>query len=81
MSDAIRKSVNVPRSSLFRWEIGAALLIKVLFLLGLWFLIFRWPDKPPVKPDIAAHFMQPTTQPQVIPDVSSQPLKESRHVR
>lgn len=37
----------------FRWEIGIALLIKIIFLTGLWFLLFRWQDRPPAKPDIA----------------------------
>jgi len=80
-SSVITKPVTIPRSSLFRWEIGIALFIKVLFLIGLWFLIFRWPDKPTAKPDIAAHFLQPPTPPQAVPDFSSQSSKESHHVR
>lgn len=49
-------------TSLLRWEIGFALLIKALLLIGLWFLIFRWMDKPASKPDVAAHFALPTAQ-------------------
>lgn len=64
-----------------RWEIGIALLIKVTLLTSLWFLMFRWPDKPAAKPDIAARFMAPNAQIQASPDFSSQPVKESRHVR
>lgn len=32
-SSVITKPVTIPRSSLFRWEIGIALFIKVLFLI------------------------------------------------
>lgn len=66
-----------PKPGLLRWEIGIALLIKVILLTGLWFLIFRWQDKPATKPDIAAHFALPAGQ----ADFSSQPQKESHHVR
>jgi hypothetical protein len=69
---------TLPKPSLLRWEIGIALLIKVLLLIALWFLIFRWMDKPVSKPDIAAHFALPATP----TDISSQPLtQESSHVR
>ena len=81
MNEAITKSVALPKSGLLRWEIGIALLIKVALLTGLWFLIFRWSGKPVTKPDIAAHFMTPNTPIQISPDFSSQPVKESRHVR
>jgi hypothetical protein len=81
MTDVITKPVTIPSSSLFRWEIGIALFIKVLFLIGLWFLIFRWPDKPAVKPDIAAHFVPVSPQSQVNSNFSSQSSKESLHVR
>lgn len=70
----------LPKPNLLRWEIGAALLIKVLLLTGLWFLIFRWLGRPAVKPDIARHFELPAAS----IDVSSQPSqssKEFRHVR
>lgn len=70
MTNSISKPITVPRSGLLRWEIGIALLIKAFFLTGLWFLIFRWPDKPAIKPDIASHFVQPRKQLQVIPDSS-----------
>ncbi|MFZ2727139.1 MAG: cytochrome oxidase putative small subunit CydP [Methylococcaceae bacterium] len=39
-----------------RLEISVALLIKLLLLMALWFLIFRWQERPHTKPDIAAHF-------------------------
>ena|GEM_PF-754268 len=46
----------IPKPGLLRWEIGLALLIKILLLTALWFLIFRWQDPPASKPDIADHF-------------------------
>ena len=46
----------LPPPNLLRWEIGIALLIKIILLTGLWFLIFRWQDRPPSKPDVAKHF-------------------------
>jgi hypothetical protein len=64
-----------------RWEIAGALLIKVVLLTGLWFLIFRWQERPAIKPDIAAHFAMPAAPVQTNPDFSSQPTQESRHVR
>ena len=60
-----------------RLEIGIAMLIKILLLTGLWFLIFRWQDRPASKPDIAAHFALPSATQTIS---SSQP-KESDHVR
>lgn len=71
----------IPKPTLLRWEIGAAILIKILLLLGLWLLIFRWMDKPAGKPDIAAHFALPVDQTLPSPDLSSQSTQESRHVR
>lgn len=70
----------LPKSSLLRWEIAVALLIKILLLTGLWFLIFRWQDRPVSKPDIADHFALPAVKPSN-PDFSTQPNQESRHVR
>ena len=70
----------IPKLSLLRWEIGFVMLIKILLLLGLWFLIFRWMDKPTTKPDIAEHFALPIAQTHT-PVFSSQPNQESRHVR
>lgn len=52
----------IPKSSLLRWEIGLALLIKILLLTALWFLIFRWQDRPSTKPDMANHFALPAAQ-------------------
>lgn len=71
------KPPNLAPAQRLRWEIGAALLLKVLLLFGLWFLIFRWQERPAGKPDIAAHLALPAAaQP-----FSSQPTKESDHVR
>lgn len=73
---------RLPKPSLLRWEIAAALLIKVVLLTGLWFLIFRWQDRPAVKPDPAAHFALAPAKAAAAADFSSQPLtKEPSHVR
>jgi hypothetical protein len=53
----------IPKPGLLRWEIGLALLIKILLLTALWFLIFRWQDRPVSKPDIADHFALSATAP------------------
>lgn len=72
----------LPKPSLLRWEIGIAVLIKISLLIGLWFLIFRWMDKPASKPDVAAHFALPAMQAVKPTDISSQPLtQEPSHVR
>ena len=63
----------IPKLSQLRWEISIALLIKLLLLIGLWWLLFRWQAKTE-QPDIAARFELPTT-------ISVQPVKESRDVR
>jgi len=67
----------IPPSGLLRWEITFALLIKILFLVGLWWLIFRWQERPIHKPDIATHFALPTA----LANVSSQAQKEPNHDR
>lgn len=44
-----------------RWELAAALMLKLVLLVGLWYIVFR-PDghvAPPQAP-IAEHFMLPT---------------------
>ncbi|WP_445369372.1 cytochrome oxidase putative small subunit CydP [Methylomonas sp. BW4-1] len=71
---------ELPKSGLLRWEIAVALLIKVILLTGLWFLIFRWQERPVAKPDIAAHFALPAT-PGATNPLSSPSTQESRHVR
>ncbi len=81
MIDASDTNHALPRPGLLRWEIGIALLIKIILLTGLWFLIFRWQDRPTSKPDIAAHLAMPAAQTPTNPDFSSQPIKEPRHVR
>lgn len=78
MTDATAQHPALPKPNRLRWEIGIALLIKILLLLGLWFLIFRWMDKPAAKPDIAEHFDLPAA---ASSDFSSQSTKESRHDR
>jgi hypothetical protein len=81
MTNVPHNSKALPKPGLLRWEIGIALLLKIILLTGLWFLIFRWPDQPSGKPDIAAHFELPAAQPAIPTDFSSHPPKESRHVR
>jgi hypothetical protein len=72
----------LPKANQLRWEIGAALLIKIVLLTGLWFLIFRWQDRPVGKPDMAEHFALPAAQTADSANLSTQSLtKESTHVR
>ncbi len=80
MTDSAEKPKILPQPARLRWEITAALSVKVLLLIGLWFLIFRWMDRSTAKPDIASHFSLPAAQ-TAAPDFSSQPVKESSHVR
>lgn len=68
---------DLPKPGLLRWEISFALLIKVILLIGLWFLIFRWQGRPAGKPDIAEHFALPAQA----TDFSSQSNQEVNHVR
>lgn len=77
MNSNIKTNLYWPRSNLLRWEIGIALLLKIILLTGLWFLIFRWEGKPIDKPDVATHFALPTQR----FDIATQPPKESNHVR
>lgn len=82
MIDSNPPKLLLPKASLLRWEIGAALLIKIVLLTGLWFLIFRWQDRPASKPDVAEHFALPAAHAASAADFSSQSLtKESSHVR
>ena len=68
----------LPKPNLLRWEIAVALLIKIVLLVGLWFLIFRWPQQPAEKPDIGSHFALPAV---TSSSVSMLPQKEVSHVR
>jgi hypothetical protein len=72
-----------PRTGTLRFEITAALLIKVMLLIGLWFLIFRYGGKPPdPQPDIAEHFRLPAASSQT-QHPASKPTSpsETPHVR
>jgi hypothetical protein len=52
------------RIKTYSWEISLALLAKIILLVGLWFLIFRWHgEKPKPQKDIAAHFNLPLSAP------------------
>ncbi|MCF8006973.1 MAG: hypothetical protein K9K84_06140 [Methylovulum sp.] len=53
---------NNAQSHAFRWELSIALLIKVILLIGLWWLIFRWQDHSVQQPDISTHFALPIPQ-------------------
>lgn len=66
-----------PAKNVLRREIGWALAIKIILLAALWFLVFRWQDRPAKPPDIAAHFALPGSA----ADFSSQPHKELNHDR
>lgn len=59
MSEISHTKPVLAKPGRLRWEIGLALLVKVILLTGLWFLLFRWQDRPQAKPDIAAHFALP----------------------
>ncbi|MGZ8184641.1 MAG: hypothetical protein ACXWT1_22085 [Methylobacter sp.] len=81
MPDIPQITRTLLKPGLLRWEIGIALLIKIILLTGLWFLIFRWQGKPVAKPDIASHFALPAEQTPINPAFPSQPVKEFRHDR
>lgn len=67
------------KANVLRWEIGVALFIKVLLLTALWFLIFRWQDRPTTKPNIADRFS--LTAEHASPVILSRPLEEPHHDR
>jgi hypothetical protein len=48
-----------------RRELGVALGVKFVLLLGLWFLLFRWQDRPVEKPETADLFAPVTVAAQV----------------
>ncbi len=72
---------KILRSNLLRWEIGIALLLKIILLTGLWFLVFRWEGKPKTKPDIVARFALQNSQSGQSSVFITHPTKESVHVR
>jgi hypothetical protein len=81
MASSAKINRILPRPGLLRWEIGIALLIKIILLTGLWFLIFRWEGQPaPAKPDIAQHFALPAKHAAITSGLSSQSYKVSSHV-
>ncbi|QWF69521.1 hypothetical protein KEF85_09020 [Methylomonas paludis] len=71
----VKQSPTLPRPGLLRRQIGIALLVKLILLIGLWFLLFRWHGKP-VPADMNQLFAVPAAT-----DFSSQSIKESRDVR
>ena len=66
----------LPRSGLLRWEIGLALLIKILFLTGLWFFFFQAPVQP--RPDIGEFFGLPTRA--ELPDARTAAIPPTIHI-
>jgi hypothetical protein len=79
---SIRLLLVRPRLYGLRRELTLALLVKIILLVGLWYLIFRWQGKPAVPPpDIATHFqLAPSTA--VTPSVSHpSTFSESPHDR
>jgi len=71
-----------PPPNRFAWEIGLALSLKIVLLVGLWFLLFRWLGRPGQQTDITRHF---APKDQAIVSAPPLPLnfenKENRHVR
>lgn len=64
----MRKPQMLPKPGLLRWEIGVALAIKLILLMGLWWLLFHWQNRLDAQQDIAAHLALPADN-----VVSSQP--------
>jgi len=62
------KPRKLPRPGLLRWEIGAALTVKLILLMGLWWLLFRWQSPPDNPPDIASRLALPA-DPLVFPQI------------
>jgi len=70
------------KSSTLRFEITAALIVKVLLLVGLWFVIFRFPGRDPnARPDIAAQLLAPVDHQLPPPDSPTPKSSETPHVR
>ena len=67
----------LPQPNRLRWEISFALLFKLVLLIGLWFLIFHWPEKPDHAADIATRFALPA----ITASPSSPQPQESHYVR
>ena len=70
------------KPSTLRFEITAALIVKVLLLVGLWFVIFRFPGREPgERPDIAAQLLTPVDLQSAPPDSPTPQSSETPHVR
>jgi hypothetical protein len=81
MKDARPKLPTLPPVGLLRKQISLALCLKVLLLTGLWFLLFRWPERPQSKSDIASHFSLTTRQTPETTDSAILAAKEKPNVR
>ena len=63
MPSLLKTRPILPRPGALRWEIAAALLLKIILLFGLWFLIFRWnANSSSTQPDVAERFALPASQ-------------------
>ncbi|MFM8444909.1 MAG: cytochrome oxidase putative small subunit CydP [Methylococcus sp.] len=70
------------KSSTLRLEITLALIIKVMLLVGLWFVIFRFPGHHPgERPDIAAQLLAPAGLQPAPADSPTSDSSETSHVR
>lgn len=70
------------KSTNLRFEITAALIVKVLLLVGLWFVIFRFPGRDPAaRPDIAAQLLTPVDHQSPPTDSPTPQSSETPHVR
>ncbi len=66
-----------------RFEISVALLVKVVLLIALWLVIFRYGGRrPDAQPGIAEHFGLPVaSRPVLNPESTSTPTLETPYVR
>ncbi|MGR8929336.1 MAG: cytochrome oxidase putative small subunit CydP [Gammaproteobacteria bacterium] len=62
---------TLPKPNLLRREITAALFVKLILLIGLWFMLFRWLQQPTTQTDIAEHFALPASRSPALSDFSS----------
>lgn len=52
----------LPRASTLRWEIAAALCVKTILLVVLWFLAFRDDGQRPARQDVAKRWFASATE-------------------